>query len=512
MQMLSPTDGARRAAAIPTLAELFESQARQRAGAVALQSPQGSLTYTGLARRVEALAAHLHRSGLKRGERLAILSENRFEYVEVLLAAARLGATCACLNWRLAEPELRDCVALVTPSVAFLSPKFDTLAPLFDGLPVHRFDEAFDRLLDAHPGDVLPIAAEPEDGLHILFTSGTTGRPKGALISQRAVVARGTVAVLDGAFRTGRTHITWAPMFHQMGTDNTLTTLAFGGKVIVLDGPLLDAMCDALEHETNLGWLGLTPGMADELLARLAERGIRPQPLDSVGSMADLLPRQRIAEITKLFNAPFRNSFGATEAGSAPASGHLIPAGVAPDDLDKIVSTFARVRLVDDEGRDVPDGQPGELLLRSPTLFSGYWGMPEATAEAFRDGWYCTGDVFVRQPTGRLAYVDRKKYLIKTGGENVYPAEIEQVLRRHPALGEVVVVRRRDPRWGEVPVAFVELRGEAVTEAGLLEYCRGKIANYKLPKAIRFLAAADFPRNVTGKVMRAPLEQLLERE
>ena len=212
------------------------------------------------------------------------------------------------------------------------------------------------------------------------------------------------------------------------------------------------------------------------------------------------------------FEGLFDLAVGATEAGSAPASGHLIPAGVAPDDLDKIVSTFARVRLVDDDGRDVPDGQPGELLLRSPTLFSGYWGMPEATAEAFRDGWYCTGDVFVRQPTGRLAYVDRKKYLIKTGGENVYPAEIEQVLRTHPALGEVVVVRRRDPRWGEVPVAFVELRGEAVTEAGLLEYCRGKIANYKLPKAIRFLAAADFPRNVTGKVMRAPLEQLLERE
>jgi acyl-CoA synthetase (AMP-forming)/AMP-acid ligase II len=505
-------DGARRAAAMPTLAELFAAQVRRRPGELALQSPEASLTYLELARRVEALAAHLHRSGVQRGERLAILSENRFEYVEILLAAARLGATCACLNWRLAEPELRDCLALVTPSVAFLSPKFEAQAPLFEGMPLHRFGDVFDRLLAAPPGAVPPIAAEPEDGLHILFTSGTTGRPKGALISQRAVVARGTVAVLDGAFRTGRTHITWAPMFHQMGTDNTLTTLAFGGKVIVLDGPRVDAMCDALEHETNLGWLGLTPGMADELLDRLRERGIRPQALDSVGSMADLLPRQRIAEITRLFNAPFRNSFGATEAGSAPASGHLIPVGVAPEDLDKIESTFARIRLVDDAGRDVADGQPGELLLRSPTLFSGYWGMPEATAEAFRDGWYCTGDVFVRQPTGRLAYVDRKKYLIKTGGENVYPAEIEQVLRTHPALGEVVVVRQRDERWGEVPVAFVELRGDAVTEAELLEYCRGKIANYKLPKGVRFLAAADFPRNVTGKVMRAPLERLLEQE
>ena len=509
--MQVPFDGAARAAAMPTLGELFEAQVRRRADAVALQSPQGSLTYAELARRVCALAVYLSRSGIQRGDRLAILSENRFEFVEVLLAAARLGATCACLNWRLAAPELRDCLELVKPSLAFLSPKFEEHTALFAGMPLHRFGQAYESLVAQSPREVPPVSAEPEDGLHILFTSGTTGRPKGALISQRAVVARGTVAVLDGAFRTGRTHITWAPMFHQMGTDNTLTTLMFGGKVIVLDGPQVDAMCDALEHETNLGWLGLTPGMADELLERFKDRGVRPQPLDSVGSMADLLPRQRIAEITTAFNAPFRNSFGATEAGSAPASGNLIPVGVAPEDLDKIESTFARIRLVDEERRDVGDGEPGELLLRSPTLFSGYWGMPEATAEAFHDGWYCTGDVFVRQPNGRLAYVDRKKYLIKTGGENVYPAEIEQVLRTHPALGEVVVVRRKDARWGEVPVAFVELRGEA-TERELLEYCRGKIANYKLPKGVCFLSAADFPRNITGKVMRQPLEKLLEQE
>jgi fatty-acyl-CoA synthase len=509
--MQASFDGARQAAAVPTLAELIQAQVRRKPGAVALQSPQGQRTYADLQRRAQALAAHLHRRGVKRGDRIAILSENRFEFVEVLLAVAHLGVTCACLNWRLAQPELRDCIALVAPVAAFLSPKFADHAILFEGMPLHCFDKGFEELVNAPAGDVPPIQAEPEDGLHILFTSGTTGRPKGALISQRAVVARGTVAVLDGAFRTGRTHITWAPMFHQMGTDNTLTTLIFGGKVIVLDGPRLDAMCDALEQETNLGWLGLTPGMADELLDKLRDRGVRPQPLDSVGSMADLLPRQRIAEITRAFNAPFRNSFGATEAGSAPASGNLIPVGVAPEDLDKVESTFARVRLVDGEGRDVPDGQPGELLLRSPTLFSGYFGMPEATAEAFRDGWYCTGDVFVRQPTGRLAYVDRRKYLIKSGGENVYPAEIEQVLRTHPALGEVVVVRRKDARWGEVPIAFVELRGEA-TERELLDYCRGKIANYKLPKGVRFLAAADFPRNITGKVMRQPLEQLLEQE
>ncbi|WP_326542619.1 class I adenylate-forming enzyme family protein [Pseudorhodoferax sp.] len=500
------------AAAMPTLAELIAVQSRRQPEATALQWLGGTLSYRALAGRVDALAAALHAQGLRKGDRVAVLSENCPEYVVVLLACARLGLICACLNWRMSDREQQQCLALVAPRAAFVSRKFEAATPLFGAVAVHRFEDGHAAIGSPQDGAPPVVDVGPEDGLYILFTSGTTGQSKGALISHRALVARGILGIVDGVFQTGRTQITWGPMFHQLGTDYTLMTLAFGGKVILFDGPQLDPLCDALATETNLGWLGLTPGMVDEVLERLRARDLRPLGMDSVGCMADLIPRARIAEITQLFNAPFRNTFGLTEAGSAPASAHLIPVGVAPADLDKVESTFARVRLVDEAGHDVADGEPGELLLRSPTLFSGYWNMPQATADAFRDGWYCTGDVFVRRPSGRLAYVDRKKYLIKSGGENIYPAEIEQILRGHPAVAEVVVVRRSDARWGEVPVAFVERRDPAVTEAELIAFCRGKIAGYKLPKGVRFLGAQDMPRNVTGKVMRKPLERLLEQD
>jgi fatty-acyl-CoA synthase len=147
--------------------------------------------------------------------------------------------------------------------------------------------------------------------------------------------------------------------------------------------------------------------------------------------------------------------------------------------------------------------------MRGPTLFSGYWNAPEANAEVFRDGWYHMGDVLVRNADGTLDYVDRKKYLIKSGGENIYPAEIERVLLALPSVAEAVVVRRADARWGEVPVAFVVRLDPALTEAMVIDACRGVIANYKLPKEVRFIAADALPRNVSGKIERRRLETLL---
>jgi acyl-CoA synthetase (AMP-forming)/AMP-acid ligase II len=167
------------------------------------------------------------------------------------------------------------------------------------------------------------------------------------------------------------------------------------------------------------------------------------------------------------------------------------------------------VRLVDSEGREVPDGEPGEVTFRGPSLFSGYWGDPAANAEAFRDGWYHMGDVVRRNADSTFDFVDRRKYLIKSGGENIYPAEIEQVLLGSPRVAEAVVVRRADPRWGEVPVAFVAPREPDLTEAELLALCRGRIASYKVPKAVRFLPEAEFPRSTSGKVQRHKLEELL---
>jgi fatty-acyl-CoA synthase len=223
--------------------------------------------------------------------------------------------------------------------------------------------------------------------------------------------------------------------------------------------------------------------------------------------MADLVPPSEIAAITRLLRAPYANTFGSTETGCPPCSSNLIEIGVVPTRLSKQVSRFCEVRLVDPEDRDVPDGRPGELAMRGPTLFSGYWNVDPA--HDFRDGWFHMGDVFVANPDGTLDFVDRVKYLIKTGGENVYPAELERVMLGDPRVAEVCVVRAKDATWGEVPVAFVARRDDSLDAAALHARCRAELAGFKQPKQIRFIAFDAFPRSASGKVLRHELEARL---
>lgn len=503
------TSASSESAARLTVAALFEDQVAIKPQATAIQSPQGDWTYRELGAQAQRMAAWLHAQGVRRGDRVAILSENRREFALVLLGAARIGAIVACMNWRQSPGELAHCIGLVTPRVALVSPRHAEHAPLFGDLPVTFLGAPLEAAMAACAGPAPAPELDPEDGLYILYTSGTTGKPKAALISHRALLARSAVSAMDRGARRGSTFLAWPPMFHMASADNVLATLIGGGKVVVMDGLDVASLCDAAEREADVGWFVLMPGMIDKVLDEFRRRGTRPQAPDSVGCMADLVPRQQIAQVTRLFDAPFRNTFGSTEAGPAPGSGGRIPVGVVAEDLAKRQSSLCRVRLVDEAGADVAHGQAGELLLRSPTLFSGYWGMPEATAEAFAGDWFHTGDVFARRPDGSLQFVDRRKYLIKSGGENIYPAEIEQLLLASPRIADAAVVRKPDPKWGEIPVAFVVACDDSLDAEAVLALCRGRIAGYKLPREVRFIAGEAMPRSTTGKVVRAELEALL---
>jgi acyl-CoA synthetase (AMP-forming)/AMP-acid ligase II len=185
--------------------------------------------------------------------------------------------------------------------------------------------------------------------------------------------------------------------------------------------------------------------------------------------------------------------------------------GQVPPSLGKTQSPYCEVRLVDAEDEDVADGQPGELAMRGPTLFSGYWAAETTNTHDFRGGWFHMGDMFRRNPDGTLDFVDRVKYMIKSGGENVYPAEIERVLLAEARVADAVVVKRRDERWGEVPVAFVARKDTTLTEDELLRQCRAGLAGYKQPKAIHFVKVEALPRSTTGKIQRHEIEGWLER-
>ena len=492
-----------------TIGALLRERVRRHRDRVAVVDGARSFTYGAFNGRVNRLAAVLRSLDIARGERVAILSENRAEYLELLFAGGKLGIVVCALNWRLADRELLHCVNLTSPRATVVSPAYLDAARRLDGLgDIVLLGEDYEARLAA-AGEAEPeIAAEAEDGHVVLYTSGTTGSPKGALISHRAQIARMASSCVDFDLAPGDVFVAWAPMFHMASADQSIHALCLGGKVIVVAGYDPDRILHAAETE-RLWWLVVMPGMIEDMIAAIRRRASRPKGIKLIGAMADLVPRHQLAEITTLLDAPYANTFGATETGLPPASAGRVAIGAAPARLPKLVSASCAIRLVDPEDREAPDGTPGELAMRGPTLFSGYWNAPETNARDFRGGWFHMGDVFVRNPDGTLDFVDRVKYLIKSGGENIYPAEIEQVLLADPRVADAVVVRRADARWGEVPVAFVARRDEGLTEADLAAACRLALAGYKRPKEIRFVPADALPRSATGKIQRHEVERWL---
>jgi acyl-CoA synthetase (AMP-forming)/AMP-acid ligase II len=488
--------------------ELFASQAKRNPEALAIEQGDLRRSYGALDERVRALAAALHREGIRAGDRIAVLSENRAEYIEIELAAAALGVIVACQNWRLATAELQHCLDLVSPTLVIASRRFaNTLATLdLRGVKSFLIEDRHEALIEAARTLAEFPDVDPEDGLVILYTSGTTGMPKGALISHRAEIARMALLRMDIRATEEDGFVAWAPMFHMGSTDQMLGALMSGSTVYVVDGFNAQAIVDVMER-AKLGWLLLMPGSIEPVVELLTSRGRRPKGIRAVGAMADLVPKKLIAELTGLTSAPYLNSFGATETGLAPASASLIPPGAFPESLSKWKSALCDFRLVDPDGADVAAGDPGEAAVRGPTVFSGYWNADATNARDFKDGWFRMGDLFRRNPDGSYDFVDRAKYLIKSGGENIYPAEIERVLLSDPRVSDAVVIRKRDAKWGEVPVAFISRRDEALCEADVEAVCRQSLAGYKRPKEVHFVRFEDFPRSTTGKILRHEMEK-----
>lgn len=490
-----------------SLTALFDKQRRMHPERIAVASQSGGLTYAALDARANQLARLLQECGVERGDRVCIFSENNPAFLELSIAALRLGSVVATLNWRLSVRELAHCVSLVAPKVTLASAKLKPQLEAMDAAGrLLEIGTPLDHQLAARSVAPLPaIDTDPEDGLFIIYTSGTTGLPKGALISQRAMLARLMVYVTDYGVTGEDTFLAWSPLFHMASVELGLGTLMLGGKVVVLNGPDLPTICDYLENEP-LSNLIFFPGMVEQTLAYLRERKPKVKRLKKFGALADLFAPQEIADLTGILGVPFTNTFGSTETGMPPASAGRLPAGIAPSDFAKSESLLCEIQLIDEAGQIVADGAPGELVMRGPTLFSGYWNAPEATEEAFAGGWYHTGDVFVRRTDGKLDYVDRRKYLIKSGGENIYPAEIERVVLQHPQIVEAVVVRQRDAQWGEVPVLVVAAETPAPKADELIALCRAELAPYKRPKRVLFVPKGSLPRNNTGKIIRPEVE------
>ena len=427
--------------------------------------------------------------GVRPGDRVAWSAGNRPEFFELLFACARLGAILVPINWRLAPPEAAYVVEHCRPRLVVDEARF-----------------AGDYAL-AEQGPLPEVAAHPtadDAPLLILYTSGTTGRPKGAVLTHGSVTWNSVNTQVACDLRADDATVTFTPLFHT-GAINVLSLplLHRGGKVVLLRG--FDAgrilAATAAEGATILFGVPTTFEMlrddpafahADLDRVRFALCGGAPCPLGLIDDYA----RKGVV---------FRQGFGLTEVGPNCFS-------LPPEDARRKAGTVGfpvmhcQARIVDAQGRDVARGEVGELWLRGPHVCGGYWEDPAATAAALRDGWWATGDLFTVDDEGYYRVVGRKKEMFISGGENVYPAEVEQALLAHAGVKEAAVVGVPDPRWGEVGWAFV---APASADAGAVRAAlEGKLARYKLPK--RVIAVDALPRNATGKVVRAQLAALAE--
>jgi fatty-acyl-CoA synthase len=488
----------------PAIPDLAARRALLTPDAVALEEAATgrTLTYAELDRRAAKSAALMRARGVSEGDRVAILCRNRPAFFELLFACAKLGAILVPLNWRMPPTELDGLLADCSPSLMFHDGEDRaTVTSLAKAPPAIDLDADYKAMMEAAPA--ASFRSEwPEGGIwYLIYTSGTTGRPKGVIYTFGMAVANlvniGTAIGLSSTDTT----VNFLPLFHTAGINlHTLPTLLAGGRAIVLRGFDADAIVALLEAERLDTFFGVPtvyqalldhPRFQAAHLARVRHWGCGGAPLPDA-----LAARCRDIGIRVC------NGMGMTETGP---TAFLACPGDAWERIGSVgkPQLLVRVRIVDEQGRDVPDGEVGEILFAGPGVTPGYWNAPGATRSAFtEDGWLRSGDLGRRDADGLYWIAGRRKEMFISGGENVFPAEVENVLADHPGVSEAAVVASADPRWGEVGRAFVQLAGgrEAPDAAQLEAFCRSRLAPYKVPKSFEFVH--DLPRTAAGKVQK----------
>jgi len=495
------------------LSDLIDRNAAFTPGTTALRFEGATLSYADLSERI-ALAARALKSqlGVGRGDRVAILSLNHPDYLVLLYACARLGAMLLPLNWRLAPPEQVFILSDASAKVLVVEQDFAGVAPaLKEALPDIRLiglgaadgcETTFDELLAAGSGDGRNPHIDETCPLLLVYTSGTTGRPKGAVLRQEALLWNGVMSHHMHDMRAEDHILTVLPLFHVGGLNIQTTPALHIGATVTLHARFApDATLSAIAQDKPTLTV-LVPATIQAVLAHpdWAKTDISSLRALTTGSTQVPVP---LIEGVEARGVPVLQVYGSTE--TCPVSVYTRVGG----DLSRKTSTglpglLCEARIVDDQGREAPAGQAGEVLVRGPNVFFEYWGNEAATSDVLRNGWYHTGDIGTRDDDGYFYIHDRKKNMIISGGENIYPAEVERVLHDHPAVAEAAVIGRPDPKWQEVPVAYVVRRGECNAEA-LIAHLSSQLARFKVPREIVFVET--LPRNALGKVQHFVLKE-----
>ncbi len=472
------------------------------------------LTYRQLNRRVNRLARALSSGGLKSGDRLAVLSYNCLEFIEVIMAAAKLGLVLVPLNWRLTPSELSFMVHDSGTETLIYDPELTELAAgvrsetnigtaIVWGDQDSGQAQAYETLLAAQSEEEPAPDREPnsETPHIIMYTAGTTGKPKGAVLSQGASFWNAlNLGSLD--FTSDDRDLLVLPMFHIGGIGLFTLPMLYHGATVVVMRAFDPAECLKLLVEEKITlffgvpaiflFLIQHPDFAAEAFAkaRLVMSGGAPLPVS-------LVKQYHEAGIS------LQQGFGMSEAAPSIATLSKDLALEKAGSIGRAV-LHLEAKVVDDDLNELPPGQVGELVMRGPNLMQGYWNRPEATEEAFKGGWFHSGDLARMDTDGDLYIVERKKDMFISGGENVYPAEVENAIYELPQISEAAVIGIKDEKWGEVGRAVVALKeGQPLTAGDILAYLSDRLAKYKIPKSVVFVDM--LPRNAAGKVLKTVL-------
>jgi fatty-acyl-CoA synthase len=536
-----------------TLSESVATHARTQPQKIGVRDSRRALTYTQWDERASRLANALLGLGLVNGDRVALLAYNAIEWWEIYAALARAGLVAVPINFRLAGPEIAYIVqhaqaraAIVQEDLRTTIEGIRTELPIaaecyvhFGGAATPAGWHGYEALIAAAPADAPPVDVKPEDLFALMYTSGTTGRPKGAMRKHEGNALIALATALEFGLTRDDTGLLVMPLCHANSLYFGVTFATLGATIVVNDSAHFDpeALLALLSRE-HVTFTSLVPTHY-VMMIDLPTDVKAKYDLSSVGKLlVSSAPARRETKlaILELFpNGRLFELYGSTEAGWVT----ILRPDEQIDHLGSVGREWAgsgAIKLLDADGREVRDGEVGELYSRTSYVFSGYWKNPDKTREcfwwppgrgiaasapqvgaensgrpgAFQGAWCSVGDMARRDEQGFIHLVDRKSNMIISGGENIYPSEVEAVLAAHPAVQDVAVVGMPDAKWGETVLAAVVLRADrTATQADLETWCRERIAGFKRPRSYAFIADAQMPRTATGKIQHRALRDRL---
>ncbi len=493
----------------PILAEWSERQAKLRPNDVAIQFQDRTLAYGELDLRANRVAQGLISAGCTPGSRIAIVSRNSDTFMEIAIGAMKARVVLLAVNWRLAPPEIRYILDHGEAELAFAEEDFVGAVKEASSRKLIAIGGEYEAWRDANPATPPKLAYDCDDVVVQMYTSGTTGLPKGVQLTNRNYTSYMAMFAQVPWQQNSADDVMFAPapFFHVNGINAALRSLSVGSRLITIDQFRPAEVVEMFARE-KVTRATLAPAMIQMCLEVSGLEKLDFSSLKHITYGGSPIAERVLTEAGKVFGCAFAQGYGMTEATSAVVM-------LAPEDHDpargKLKSCGrplpgAEVRVVDANGNSCPPHAIGEVVVRGPMVTKGYWRNEKATADTIADGWLHTGDAAYFDEEGYLYIHDRVKEMIVSGGENVYPAEVENALFHHPDVADVAVIGVPHEKWGEAVKAIVVAKpGRAVSERTLIDHARSRIAGFKVPKSVDFVAA--IPRNAAGKILRRELRK-----